>query len=417
MAVIRPFLTSLLLRATKGLLGHPSDPGETLTSYFGGGKSSTGVTVTPDSSMRASAVYACVRILAESIASLPLIMYRRVGDDGRERAKAHPLYPIVHSSPNDDQTSFEFRETLQNHLALRGNAYAFIDWSFGGRVKQLIPLDPDRMTVRRDKGKIVYEYQYLDNSIETFSSEEILHLKGLSSDGIMGLSPIDMAREAIGLALATEEYGGRFFSNNTHIGTYLTSPNKLDEQRIKNIKDSVDRQHGGLFNSHKIAVFENGVEPKRINMTAEDAQFIESRKFQLNEIARIFRIPPHMIGDLEKATFSNIEQQSIDFVTHSIRPWLVRWEQRLTKSLLAPHEQAEYFFEFNLDGLLRGEALKRAQALQIMRQNGALNADEWRAKENMNPIGGEEGTKYWQNISVTRDEKSEEDPEPQPANN
>lgn len=371
--------------------------------WFGGDPTSTGVVVTPMTAMQATAVFCCVRILAESVASLPLKIYRRRADGGRDEASEHPLYQIIHNNPSERQTSFEFREMLQGHLALRGNAYAFIDWSTRGTVKQLIPLDPDRVVVKVDsKGNISYVYRGINGEPDqAWNSNFVLHLKGLSSDGVMGLSPIDMAREAIGLSLAAEQFGGKFFSNGTHVGSYFTTDGKLTPEARKNLEESLKRDWGGVANSHKAPLLEQGLKIERLNMSAQDAQFLENRKFQIAEIARIFRVPPHMVGDLEKASFSNIEQQSIDFVIHSIRPWLVRWEQRLNMTLLSKPEQKNLFFEFNLDGLLRGEALAQAQVLQIERRNGIINPNEWRRIKNMNPREDEGGDEYMVDQAMT----------------
>jgi len=389
------------------------DGGEYLGRWFGVNNSATGITVTPDSAMRAAAVFSCVRILSESVAALPLVLYRRIevsGKEGKERATSHPLYGVLHRSPNMEQTSFEFREMLQGHLTLRGNAFAFVDWSRGGRVRGLVPMHPDRMDVKRKTdGSLSYEYRRLDGKTEYYSHDEILHLRGLASDGVMGLSPIEVARESVALSLATEDYGARFFGNGTHIGAYLETDQPLTKEVKQNLKESIGREHGGLINAHKIPVFDNGMKLQRLNMTAEDAQFLESRKFQISEIARIFRVPPHKIYDLDRATFSNIEQQSIDFVTDSIMPWLVRWEQRLSKTLLKPKEQDEYFFEFKMDALLRGETKARQESLQIQRRNGIISANEWRALENMNPRVDPEGDEYMQDKAMTPDQPKEQD--------
>lgn len=407
-------IASTAFRAAKGPPTSLKDPGEWLTRWFGGGTTTTGATVTPETSLRALAVYACVRIIAESVASLPIFIYRRRDDGGKDLATDHPLHAILHDSPNADLTSLEFREMMQSHLCLRGNAFAFIDWTVGGRVRRLMPLHPDRMAIKRNGAdQLVYEYSRLNGTTDFFMADEILHLRGLSHDGVIGLSPIDLAREAVGLSLAAEEYGGRFFGQNTHIGVYLEHPGKLSETAYKNLKGSIEENHGGLQNSHRPFILEDGAKMHRLNMTADDAQFIETRKFQTTEIARLFRVPPHMIADLERATFSNIEQQGIDFVTHSLRPWLVRWEQRLSKSLLSESERGRYVIEHKIDALLRGESIKRAQALQIQRRNGIINADEWRNLENMNPIGGPEGQEYWQDKAM----HDEPIPETEPANN
>lgn len=408
------FLSSILNRFRSDRKGVPEslkDPGEFLTRWFGSNNSSTGISVTPDSAMRAAAVFSCVRLLSESVASLPLILYRRVdisGREGKERATSHPLYRMLHSSPNSEQTSFEWREMKQQHLTLRGNAYSFVDWGRGGRVKNLFPLHPDRVAIKRKTdGALVYEYRRLNGNTEYFTADEILHVKGLSDDGVQGLSPIEVAREAVGLSLATEEYGARFFGQGTHVGAYLEMDGPLTKEVKNNIQESMDREHGGVINSHKMPIFDNGMKLQRLNMTAEDAQFLESRKFQISEIARIFRVPPHKIYDLDRATFSNIEQQGIDFVTDSIMPWLVRWEQRLSKTLLKPSEQDEYFFEFKMDALLRGETKARQEALQIQRRNGIISANEWRALENMNPRTDADGDEYFQDKAMTPEKQEE----------
>lgn len=382
--------------------------------WFGGGASSlSGVEVTPQGSLRIAAVFSCVRILSESVASAPLHLYQRTTDEnGRERnvkAIGHPVYSLIRN-PNEIQTTFEFVETLQGALSLRGNAFAFIDWSISGTPKQLIPLAPDRVGFAQlDDGSIRYSYDTPKGLRQYFSSDDILHLRGLSTDGIAGLSPIDTAREAVGLSLAAEEFGARFYSNGTHVGTYLETPNELGEEARKNLKESFADKHQGLANSHKIPLLEGGVKMNRMNMSAADAQFIESRRFQLLEICRMFRVPPHKIYDLERATFSNIEAQSVDFVTDSIRPWLSRWEARLAKSLLTPEEREEYFFGFDLTDLLRGETKARQESLQIMRRNGVISANEWRAIENMNPREDEGGDTYFEDLALTnKDSKNEE---------
>lgn len=384
--------------------------------WFGYSPSKAGVPVTAESSIRAASVFSCVRILSEAVAMLPLILYRRVeknGREGKERATNHPLYRLLHLEPNDEQTSFEFRELLQRHLVLRGNAFAFIDWARNGRVRRLIPLHPDRVGFEKVKGQLQYSYRHPDSNVQSiFDPYEVMHLRGLSTDGLRGLSPIETAREAVGLSIATEEYGARFFANGTHVGTYLETPNELGEKARKNLQESMSSNYGGVVNAHKIPILENGLKMQRLNMSTRDAQFIESRRFQLLEICRIFRVPPHKVYELERATFSNIEQQSIDFVTDSIQPWITRWEQRLNMSLLNESERDRYFFEFKLDALLRGETKARQESLQIMRRNGVINANEWRAIENMNPREDEGGDEYFTDKAMTDDGGSPEEVRP-----
>lgn len=365
--------------------------------FTGGTKSATGLNVTPDRALQASAVYACVRVLAETIASLPLHVYKRLAR-GKEKATDHYLYPILHDAPNAEMTSFEFRETMMGHLCLRGNAYAEKVIDRAGRVKELWPLNPDRVTVERDKAtkKLVYTVTIPDEARQVkLDTDRILHIRGLSGDGIIGYSPIKLARESIGLSLATEEYGARFFGNGSRPGGVLEHPGKLGTEARKNLKTSWEEMYKGLEQSHRIAILEEGLKWHQIGIAPEEAQFLETRKFQLNDIARIFRVPPHLIGDLERSTFSNIEHSSIDFVVHTIRPWLVRWEQALKLRLLREREGDQiYFAEFLVDGLLRGDVQSRYNAYAVGRQNGWLSADDIRELENMNPLPGEQGKTY-----------------------
>ena len=364
-------------------------PESRLIDALGGNKSTAGVSVNENTALKSTAVFACVRVLAETIASLPLFVYRRI-DRGKEKATEHPLYQILHDRPNEEMTSFTFRETLMGHLALWGNAYAEIVRDRGGRVRELWPLRPDKTWPERDKTakKLRYKLILPDGEGVILPGDRVLHIPGLSFDGLVGYSPIRLAREAIGLSLAAEEFGARFFSNGARPGGVLEHPNSLSEEAQKRLRQSWNEMHQGLDKQHRIAILEEGMTYKQIGIPPEDAQFLETRKFQLNEIARIYRVPPHMIGDLDKATYSNIEQQSIDFVVNTIRPWLVRWEQAINSKLLTPSEQKKYFAEFKVDGLLRGDIESRYKAYATARQWGWMSANDVRELENMNPIEG-----------------------------
>lgn len=365
-------------------------------------RTASGVTITPDTAMQATTVYACVRILSETVASLPLPLYRRTGDRGRERAVDHPLYTLLHDAPNPEMTSFELRETLMGHVLLWGNAYCDIQTDGAGRVTALWPLRPDRMAVRRDKatGLIVYDYTLPGTVTKVpLAADRILHIKGLSVNGLVGLPPIAMARQSIGLALATEEFGARFFSNNAQPGVVLEHPGKLGEEAYNRLRESWSETHSGLSNAHRVAILEEGMKLDKIGIPPNDAQFLETRKFQAVEIARIFRVPPHLIGDLDRATFSNTEQQSLEFVIHTIRPWLVRIEQAITRSLLMPAERRTYFAEFLVDGLLRGDTTSRYAAYATGRQWGWLSINDVRTLENLNPVDG--GDAYLEPMNMT----------------
>ena len=323
------------------------------------GQSSAGKYVSERSAMQMTAVYSCVRILSEAVASLPIHVYRYNSSGGKEKALDHPLYFLLHDEPNPEMTSFAFRETLMTHLLLFGNAYAQIIRNGKGEVVGLYPLMPDRMTVNRDEnGKIYYQYQKssddahtMHGQLVTLKPRDVLHIPGLGFDGLVGYSPIAMAKNAIGLAIAAEEYGSKFYANGAAPSGVLEHPGTLKDPA--KVRDSWNAAFGGSSNSHKVAVLEEGLKYTPISISPNEAQFLETRKFQINEIARIFRVPPHMVGDLEKSSFSNIEQQSLEFVKYTLDPWVSRWEQNMMRSLFSADEKSTYFIKFNVDGLLR----------------------------------------------------------------
>ena len=362
------------------------------------GRSSAGQAVNERSAMQMSAVYACVRILAESIASLPLHFYQYNDAGGKEKAINHPLYWLLHDEPNPEMSSFSFRETLMTHLLLWGNAYAQIIRNGRGEVIALYPLMPDRMTVDRDaRGRIYYEYARSESDANTLgkkssvilSPEDVFHIPGLGFDGLVGYSPIAMAKQAIGMGLACDEYGASFYQNGAQPGGVLEHPNVLKDP--KRVRESWNAIYQGSKNAHRIAVLEEGMTYKPITISPEQAQFLETRKFQIDEIARIFRVPPHMIGDLEKSSFSNIEQQSLEFVKYTLAPWISRWEQAIQRSLLLMSERTRYFARFNVEGLLRGDYQSRMNGYAVARQNGWMSANDIRELESLDMIPDEQG--------------------------
>ncbi|MBR0107931.1 MAG: phage portal protein [Pyramidobacter sp.] len=361
------------------------------------GGSSSGKFVTERSAMQMTAVYACVRILSEAIAGLPLHTYRYKDGGGKEKAVDHPLYQLLHDEPNPEMSSFVFRETLMTHLLLWGNAYAQIIRNGKGEIIALYPLMPNKMTVSRDdKGQLYYTYQKSQEELPkdnrqtvVLAPSDVLHIPGLGFDGLVGYSPIAMAKNAIGLAIATEEYGSKFFANGASPSGVLEHPGTIkDPERLR---ESWQNTFGGSRNSNKIAVLEEGLKFTPIAISPNEAQFLETRKFQINEIARIFRVPPHMVGDLEKSSFSNIEQQSLEFVKYTLDPWVVRWEQSIHRSLLTEDEKKSYFVKFNVEGLLRGDYQSRMNGYATARQNGWMNANDIRELENLDLIPAEEG--------------------------
>lgn len=371
-----------------------ANPAEWLVEALVGNKSASGRSVTPATAMQSTAVFACVRVLAETVASLPLHVYRRLPQGGKERATEHYLYPVLHDQPNPEMTSFELRETLMGHLCLWGNAYAEIVRDGGGRVRELWPLRPDKMTVKREDGELRYYYQLPDGTIAALRQQQVMHIRGLGGDGVMGYSPIRLAREAIGLALATEEFGAGFFGQGAHPGGIIEYPGKLSDQAYERYKKSVQEAYGGLGKAHRLMVLEEGLKYTQVGIPPEDAQFLSTREFQVIEIARIFRVPPYLLQDFSRATFSNVEHTAISFVVHTVRPWLVRWEQAVKRDLIPPAEQREYFAEFLVDGLLRGDIQSRYNAYAVGRQNGWLSADDIRELENMNPLPDGQGKVY-----------------------
>ncbi len=355
--------------------------------FSGGGQAASGVTVNENTALQSTAVFACVRILAETIASLPLPVYRRLQGGGKERAADHYLYPLLHDQPNPEMTSFEFRETLMGHLALWGNAYAEIERDGAGRVRALWPLRPDRMQIRRDAHGLRYEYTLPDGLIAVLRQRNIMHIRGLSGNAIVGYYPIRLAREAIGLALATEEFGARFFGSGSRPGGVLEHPGKLSDEAAKRLRQSWEDVHSGLSGAHRVAILEEGIKWHQIGIPPEDAQFIDTRKFQIAEIARIFRVPLHLLDEHDKAaTYASVEQFALQFVIHTIRPWLVRWEQAFKRDLFLPQERDRYFAEFLVEGLLRGDIESRYRAYATARQWGWMSANDILELENRNPI-------------------------------
>ncbi len=386
-----------------------ANPAGWMLSWLGGSRTASGQQVNETTALQASAVYACVRLLSETIASLPLHIYQRGPDNSRELAPEYRWYTPLHSLPNDINTSFEWRQIMMADVLLSGNGYSWIGDS------QLIRLHPHSVTVdlAEDESQLLYTWTPPTGGQITFGQDKIHHLRGLSRDGITGMSPITVARESIGLAMATEQHGANLFGNGAMPAGILKHPEAIGEIAKSNIEQSWKENYGGK-NSGGVSVLEEGMEFQAISMSSEDAQFLETRKFQVTDIARIFRVPPSMIGDLERATFSNVEQQALDFVTNSIRPWLVNWEQAILRDLIAPPERGTIFAEFNVDGLLRGDSKTRAEALAIRFMNGNLNDDEWRAIENMNPLPDGLGQTFY--VPANLKEVGEEpEPEPEPA--
>lgn len=347
-----------------------------------------GVAVTEDTAMRLAAVQACVRVLSEDVSALPLHVYMRTKDGGKERARSHPLYFLLHDEPNSEMTAMSFKQAMMVNLLLGGNAYAFIEYDRSGRVIALWPLlHTDVTPYRGADGQM--RFRVLG---EDFSRFEILHIPGLSYDGLVGLSPIAYAKQAIGLGLAAESFGARFFKDGTHLGGVISVPGApMSDSAFERTAKQFREMYSGLQRSHGVAILEQGATYQALGISPEEAQFLETRKFQRSEIAAMYRVPLHLINDLDRATFSNIEHQDLSYLQRSLLPWLLRFEQGFMRSLMTPNERRRFFIEHETGSFLRGDTKSRYEAYSLGINAGILTPNEARTKENMNPIeGGDE---------------------------
>ena len=365
----------------------------------GGMDSFAGVNISPESAIRNSAVFNAGWILSNTIAALPLFVYKRV-TDGKEKAVDHSLYDLLHIQPNELMSSFIYREMMMWHLLFWGNSYSNIVENGKGEVTALWPMLPWRMTPEWRNSRMYYKYRLPDNTETILSSGEVLHIPGMSFDGLVGKSVLSCAREAAGLGLALEEFGARFFGQGTQLGGIIEHPRTLQPGPEANLRAALKEKYQGISNAHRILILEEGMQYKQNVIPPNDAQFLESRKFEVTEIARFFNIPPHLLKDLERATFNNIEHMGIEFVTYSLLPWLTRIEQSETIKLLSKPERKVYFIEHLVDGLLRGDLKTRYEAYSIGRMNGWLSADDIRALENMNPLPDGQGKAYWMPLNM-----------------
>ena len=371
------------------------------STFVSGSNNMAGTNISEHNALRITTVFACVRIIAETISSLPLNVYKKDSKGTKAKAYDHPLYRVLHDEANDDMTAFAFWEATVGHLLTWGNSYAEIERNGRGYVVALWPITPDRVRVDYKAGKLVYRVSNGKGEDVTINPADILHFHGLGFDGRTGYSPIQMAKEALGFAKATEQYGSTFFSNGGKPSGVLEMEGILkDKAASDRLRENWEDIHGGAGKAHRVAILEANMKYKPISLPPNDAQFLETRRFQKADIAQMFRVPLHMINDLTNATFSNIEHQSIEFVVHTIRPYLVRMEQEIRRKLFVTPADKQYYAEWLVDGLLRGDAKSRNEALQIQRQNGIINANEWREIENMNPQEGKQGDAYLVNSAM-----------------
>ena len=370
-----------------------SNPAAWLTGLFGTSK--TGVQVSEDNALTFSAVYAAVRIISETIASIPLNVYQADGET-RVKAVGHPIQDLLAKAPNSVSSTFTFREAMAANLVLHGNAYAKIEMNAAGRPTALIPLNPMKVEVKVVDGEKVYIFA----DKHTYLDYEIIHFVGLSFNGLTGKSPLAVAREAVAIGLAAQEYGARFYSNGANTGGVITAPGRLNTEVIKRLKESWNRANSGNSNAHGTAILEEGMKYEKIGLDPEAAQFLQSRKFQVNEIARIFRIPPSYLADLENSsTRANVEQQAIQFVRDCITPYVRRMEVELNRKLFREDEPNLYAY-FTVEGLMRGDLKGRYDAYATARQWGWLSVNDIRDLENLNPVEG--GDIYLQPLNMVQ---------------
>ena len=374
--------------------GNLRDP--RLNEYFGGSATDSGVSVTPDTALTYSAVYAAVRCIAESVSSLPLNYYERLPGGGKAHAKANPLHTLLHDEPNPEMTSLQWREASMAHLLLWGNSYSEIVRDLEGNVVELWPIDPTIVTpMRTDSGELYYD---LNRGKSFITAGNMLHIPGLSFDGISGVSPITLARQSIGLSMAIESFGAGYFGRGARPGGVLTFPGQLSPEARQNLRRSFEELHAGGANSHRVALLEAGLKWEATGVPPDDSQFLQSREFQIIEVARWFNLPPNKLKDLSKTSYNSLEQMEISFVVDTLRPWLVRWEQQLNRKLIRPKDKGSFFFEFNVDGMLRGDQASRYTAYSVGRNWGWLSVNEIRERENMNPVEG--GDVYMQPMNM-----------------
>ena len=400
-------------RATSKTNGNPQKPQYWVQKLFGGvGNTAAGVVVDQTSALTSTAVWRAVSLVSQTIGSLPLHMYERIDERSSNKAATHKLYYVLHSEPNPEQSAIEFKEMLQAHLLTWGRAHAEIAVDGKGNL-QLWPLIPDRVSVL--KGKDNKRPQYLISLPEgqqvTLSAQQVFTLRGLGYSLHQSYNVITLFRESLGLTLAAEEFGARFFGNGATLGGVLEHPGQLGEEAHKELRESMENRHQGLDNAHRFMILEEGMKYREIAVPPDKAQYLETRKFQITDVARIIGVPPHKLAEMDRATFSNIEHQAIEFVQDTINPWCVRWEQALSRQLLSDDEKKRYYFKHNLAGLLRGDFKTRMEGYSIGRQNGWLSANDVRELEDMNPI--KDGDIYLSPLNmVPSDKVGDVDPTP-----
>ncbi len=364
-------------------------------------------------SLQLSTVWSCVRVISETIASLPISLYEKDQSDKRYILSSNPLHLLVGEQPSTLYNSFNFFEKALVDLCLDGNFYAYIERNNGGLPTQIIPIQCEDVTVYvSPDGREVY-YQIEQNETIPYpitgkvGSDNMLHIKGLSCDGIVGKSPIQTHAQSLGVSLSIEEFAGSFFKNGASVGGILKHPGTLKPETAKRLRASWNQTYSGSINAGKTAILEEGMEFMSRQIPNNQAQFLETRQYQISDIARIFRVPNHLINDLSNATYSNIEAQQIDFAVHTITPWIKRIEMSLNQKLIPFNKKGTQYFKFNLTALLRGDSKSRADYYRTLVNIGVMSPDEVRQYEDLNSMGGESEKVYMQSNMMPLDKLGE----------
>lgn len=368
-----------------------------LAAYLYGRRSKAGVMVSDETAWKISVINTCTRILAEGVASLPLNVFKERPDGGKERDRGSRLDRMLHLKPNRWQTSMEWREMMMVHAVRRGNAFS-LRLKIDGEDREFIPYHPDKMKWGLFAGKMWYEYTNPEGRQIPYSQEQIFHLRGLSSDGVSGRDMIEDLRDSLGISQSHEDWESASYARGGTKRPILNHPNVLNEQAAKRIRDSWVENYGGEEGMWKPVLLEEGMKLENLDLSAADLQFLESRKFRIAELARPFRVPLHMLNELDRSTNNNIEHQGLEFLIYTLTPWLVRWEQRFQVDLIGDDDTR--FAKHNVNGLLRGDVQKRAEYYSKALTNGWMNKDEVRALEDMNPIPGGAGQRFMEPANV-----------------
>lgn len=380
---------------------------------LGAEKTSTGVRVSRRTTLGYSPFWRGVNLISRDVAKLPLFVYKRIGD-GKERDTVHPAYSLLRYKPNSEMTSFIFRQVLQSHALVEGNGYAYIDRDGAGNPMELIPLDPTATYPIRENGRLWYVTQ-VGQKLRKLDPSNVLHIKGLGYDGLVGYSIIHMARESIGLGVALRDFGSRFFRANARPGVVLEHPAKISNEAAKRIRDSWNDMHAGIDNAHKTAILEEGMKLAVMSINARDSQLLESRQFEIREIANWFGVPPHKLGDTTRTAFASLEQENQSYLDDALDPWLVVWEEECREKLLTEREKESdsHVVEFLRQALVRANLKDRGAFYNTALQGGWMNRDEIRARESMNPLPNGEGKKFYTPLNVTT--SGENPPDDPPA--